>query len=496
MVNISKYEFWFLTGSQYLYGEDTLKKVKENSKKIVASLNESNMPCKIVCKETLTKSEEILKLLNEANLNENCAGVIFWMHTFSPAKIWINGLNIIKKPILEISTQFNIEIPYENIDMDFMNLNQSAHGDREFGFVTSRMDIPRKVIAGHWTDEDFKKRMSVWMRAALGYIDGINMTIARFGDNMRDVAVTDGDKVEAMIKFGWSVPYYGIGDLVKYISEVTEEETKKLMREYEESYNIIWGKDKEYTENHIKEQAKIEIALKEILKETNAKAFCTNFQDLHGMKQLPGLAVQRLMAEGYGFAGEGDWKISALVRTLKVMGEGLKGGSSFMEDYTYNLEKNNMMTLGAHMLEVCPSITDEKPSLEVHKLSIGGKNDPARLVFNGKAGKAICVSIVDMGGRFRMIANEVEAVKPKKDFTKLPVARVLWEPKPNLITSAEAWILAGGGHHTAYSNIIESEYLIDYSEIARIELLLINEETNINNFRKELRWNEAYWKMK
>lgn len=497
MIDISKYEFWFLTGSQNLYGKDVLDKVKEHSKKIAAAFNESRLPCKIICKEPLTGTDEIVKILNEANLNNNCAGIICWMHTFSPAKIWIRGLNSLNKPILEMNTQFNTEIPYESIDMDFMNLNQSAHGDREFGFITSRMDIPRKVIVGHWLDEYFQNKISIWMKAALGYMDGKNMTIVRFGDNMRDVAVTDGDKVEAMIKFGWSVPYYGIGDLVKYINEITEEETKKLMKEYEESYNIIWGKDKEYTKNHIKEQAKIEIALKAMLKETNAKAFCTNFQDLHGLKQLPGLAVQRLMSEGYGFAGEGDWKISALVRTFKVMGEGLKGGgSSFMEDYTYNLEKNNMIILGSHMLEICPSIAEGKSRIEVHKLGIGKREDPARLVFNGKAGDSICASIVDMGNRFRMVVNEVKTIETKKDFPKLPVARVLWKPLPNLITAAEAWILAGGGHHTAYSNIIDTRYLIDYAEMTRIELLVINGETNIKGFRNEMRWNEAYWNMR
>lgn len=497
MIDLSKYEFWFLTGSQYLYGEETLKEVRANSKKIVEALNNSGLPYKIVYKEILTDSDKILSQLNEANASVNCAGVICWMHTFSPAKTWIKGLSVLKKPMLELNTQFNVEIPYDKIDMDFMNLNQSAHGDREFGFATSRMNIPRKVIAGHWSHKSVQDRMAIWMRAAVAYVDGMDMTIVRFGDNMRDVAVTDGDKVEAMIKFGWSVQYYAVGDLVKYMDQVTDSDIDKLMKEYEDTYNIIYGDNKEYTVSHIKEQAKTEIAIKAFLKDKNAKAFTNTFQDLHGMKQLPGLATQRLMADGYGFGAEGDWKLSALVRTIKVMGNGLKGGTSFMEDYTYHFEENNMMNLGAHMLEVCPSIADSKPNIEVHELGIGDREAPARLVFNGQAGPALCASIVEMRNRFRMAVNVVNAVKIEDNkFPKLPVARVLWKPAPNLTTAAEAWILAGGGHHTTYSNAINVDYLADYAEMAQIELLVIDENTKVNDFRKEMRWNEAYWNMR
>lgn len=496
-MDLTKYEFWFLTGSQHLYGEKTLKHVKNHSLKITEELNKSKLPYRVICKDILTDANKILSQLNEANSDNNCAGIICWMHTFSPAKIWIKGLSALNKPMLELNTQFNVEIPYNDIDMDFMNLNQSAHGDREFGFITSRMNIPRKVVAGHWSDKEVKEKISTWMRASVAYIDGRDMTIVRFGDNMRDVAVTDGDKVEAMIKFGWSVPYHPVGDLVKYINEVSDLEINRLMKEYQDTYNIIYGKNKEYTISHIKEQAKMEIAIRTFLQDKNAKAFTNTFQDLHGMKQLPGLATQRLMNEGYGFGAEGDWKLSALVRTIKVMGNGLKGGTSFMEDYTYHFEEKNMMNLGAHMLEVCPSIADSKPNIEVHELGIGDREAPARLVFNGAKGKALCVSIVEMNGRFRMVANKVDAVKIEKNkFLKLPVARVLWKPMPDLITAAESWILAGGGHHTVYSNAIDLNYLIDYAEMSQIELLIIDENTKVNDFRKEIRWNEAYWNIK
>ena len=498
MKKLSSYEFWFLTGSQHLYGDDTLKQVANNSTEIVQSLNNSkNLPFKIIFKTILTDAASIYKTIQEANNDENCAGIICWMHTFSPAKMWIHGLSVLEKPLLELNTQFNEKIPYATMDMDFMNLNQSAHGDREFGFITSRMDIRRKVIAGHWSHKNTQARMSVWMRASVAAVESKSMVIVRFGDNMRDVAVTDGDKVEAMIKLGWSVPYFGIGDLVEYISAVSNSEVESLFKVYEDKYTILYDTDKNFTIEHIKEQAKIEIALRKFLEDNKASAFTTNFQDLHGMKQLPGLACQRLMEEGYGFAGEGDWKTAGMVRILKIMDSELEGngfGSSFMEDYTYNLEEDNMLNLGAHMLEVCPTIADGKPTIEVHPLGIGNKEDPARIVFNGKAGNAFCVAIVDMGNRFRLVYNEVEVITPPEKFEKLPVARVLWKPKPDFVTSSEAWILAGGGHHTAFSNVLNIDYIRDFAEIFNLELIAIESNTTIPQIRNELRWNSASYK--
>ncbi|MCI1209437.1 MAG: L-arabinose isomerase [Treponema sp.] len=497
MINLTKYEFWFLTGSQDLYGEETLRQVAKDSKEIADFIQaDKNIPAKIIWKPTLLTPAAITKIFEEANADENCAGVLCWMHTFSPAKMWIKGLSINKKPLLQLNTQFNEAIPYKTMDMDFMNLNQSAHGDREFGFITSRMDIPRKVITGYWKHEETLQRIGNWMRCACAAQDGRNLTVVRFGDNMREVAVTDGDKVEAMMKFGWSVPYYGIGDLVSYLKNVKESDLDSLMEEYDATYEIVWGNDKETTRAHIREQAKIELALRAFLKDTGAHALTTNFQDLWGMKQLPGLAIQRLLADGYGFGAEGDWKTAALVRTFKVMTAGLVSGgkgNAFMEDYTYNLEKGNGLDLGSHMLEVDPQIAVSKPRIEVHPLGIGGKEDPARLVFNASTGPALVSAVVDMGSRFRCIVNEVDVVQPPEDLPKLPVARVLWAPKPNLQTSAEAWILAGGGHHTALSNIITTGMLQDWCEIVGIECIAIDRNTTIPQFRNELRWNSAYW---
>lgn len=501
MKDLNTYEFWFLTGSQDLYGKETLKQVAEHSKQIVEDFNNAAssggaLPYKIVWKPTLIDSESIWKTIQAANSDTKCAGIICWMHTFSPAKMWIRGLSVLAKPMLEMNTQFNEKIPYATMNMDFMNLNQSAHGDREFGYITARMNIKRKVIAGHWSHKSTRQRMSVWMRSAVAASESKSMVIARFGDNMRDVAVTCGDKVDAMITLGWSVPYYGIGDLVAYMKKVKSQEIDDLMEEYEKKYTIVWGSDKENTKAHIREQAKIELALRRFLKETGATAFTTNFQDLWGMKQLPGLACQRLMEDGYGFSGEGDWKTAGMVRLFKIMDAGLTGngkGSTFMEDYTYNLEPGNMMNLGAHMLEVCPTVADSKPTIEVHPLGIGGKEDPARMVFTGKAGKSMVASIVDMGNRLRIVANDLETVTPPANFEKLPVARVLWKPLPDFITSSEAWILAGGGHHTAYSNIVDIEYLRDFAEMTGIELVSIGQGTAIPAFRNELRWNDAYW---
>lgn len=494
MIDIKNYEAWFVTGSQHLYGEQTLKQVAKDSQIIVDELNKSGkLPFKIIFKPVLTTPEAIYDLCLEANNNKNCVGLITWMHTFSPAKMWIGGLNVLIKPFVHLHTQFNRDIPWDTIDMDFMNLNQSAHGDREFGFICSRMKKQRKVIVGYWQDESVQKKLSIWMRAAAAWQDTQGAKIARFGDNMREVAVTEGDKVEAQIRFGYSVNGYGLGDLVQYVNNVNENEIDKLIEEYFDKYEVApIAKKEEEKYSNLREAAKIEIGLRNFLKDGNFKAFTTTFENLHGLKQLPGLAVQRLMAEGYGFGAEGDWKTAALVRAVKVMSAGLKGGTSFMEDYTYHLEPGNMMVLGAHMLEVCESLASAKPRLEIHPLSIGGKDDPPRLVFDVKEGEALNASLIDMGNRFRMIVNEVKVIFPKQ-LPKLPVARALWIPKPNLEVAATTWILAGGAHHTAFSQAISSEYLEDFSEMANIEFLLINDSTNISEFKKELRWNEKYY---
>lgn len=488
-------EVWFATGSQHLYGEHTLHQVDKDSAEIVQGLtNSEKIPVKVVFKPVLTSSEAITRFCIEANSSANCIGVITWMHTFSPAKMWIAGLQILKKPLLHLHTQFNRDIPYADIDMDFMNLNQSAHGGREYGFIVSRLRKNRKVVVGHWKDENIRERVGVWVRAAAAWHDWHHGKVARFGDNMREVAVTEGDKVEAQIRFGYTVSGYGIGDLVKAIKEVAESDVAHLVDEYISTYEV----DKaglpggEYHPN-VRVQARYELGLKAFLQQGGFTAFTTTFEDLHGLEQLPGLAVQRLMAQGYGFGAEGDWKHAALVRALKVMGEGLPGGTSFMEDYTYHLDPAGMKVLGAHMLEICPSVAIKKPRLEVHPLGIGGKADPARLVFGVPEGPGVNASIIDMGNRFRMIVNPVDVVSPDADFPKLPVARAMWKPKPNLQIGAAAWILAGGAHHTAFSMAVDKEYLEDFAEMADIEFLLIDENTTITDIKKELRWNEVYY---
>lgn len=497
MIDIQNYEAWFITGSQHLYGEETLKQVEEHSKEIVKELAGSkNIPIEIKYKPVLTTPDSIYNICLEANNSSNCIGLIAWMHTFSPAKMWIKGLSILQKPLLHLHSQFNRDIPWNKIDMDFMNLNQSAHGDREFGYICTRMKKPRKVVVGYWKDKDVQNRVAVWMRAAAAKLDSQNCKIARFGDNMREVAVTDGDKVEAQMKLGYSVNGYGVGDLVEYVNAASESEINKLIEEYFDKYNVV-SELKREGEKHqsLIEAAKIEIGLRNFLEAGNFKGFTTTFEDLHGLSQLPGLAVQRLMAQGYGFGAEGDWKTAALVRAMKVMDAELKGGTSFMEDYTYHLNDagKGMKVLGAHMLEICESIAEDKINLEVHPLSIGGKADPPRLVFNTAPGSAISASIIDMGNRFRMIVNEVEVVYPDNELPKLPVARVLWLPKPDLQTSAQAWILAGGAHHTGFSKSLTAEYLEDFAEMTDMEFLLINDSTKVSEFKKELTWNEIYY---
>ncbi len=493
MINLKQYEVWFATGSQHLYGPETLRQVAQNSQAIVNGLNASGaIQVKIVFKPVLTTPEAIYSLCLEANSQPNCIGMIMWMHTFSPAKMWIGGLKTLAKPFVHLHTQSNRDIPWDSIDMDFMNLNQAAHGDREFGFICTRMGKKRKVIVGYWQDQSIHKQLDIWTRVAAAWADAQGGKIARFGDNMRDVAVTEGDKVEAQIRLGYSVNGYGIGELVKYVNEISDADIDKLIVEYEGKYAVAAAAKKGGEKySNLRETARIELGMRAFLCEGNFKAFTTTFEDLHGLKQLPGLAVQRLMADGYGFGAEGDWKTAALVRSMKVMASGLKGGTSFMEDYTYHLNPAGMKVLGAHMLEVCESIAEGKPSLEVHKLGIGGKDDPPRLVFNVPNGAALNASLIDMGTRFRLIVNEVDVVPPDRSLPKLPVARAIWIPKPNLQIGAAAWILAGGAHHTGFSQAITADYLEDFADLADIEYLLIDESTNISQFKKELRWNEA-----
>ncbi len=490
MDNLKKLEVWFVTGTQHLYGPETLKQVAADSTKIAAAFDKNpKIPVKIVFKPILTTPDSITELCTAANNTKNCIGLITWMHTFSPAKMWIRGLTILNKPFLHLHTQLNRDIPWESIDMDFMNLNQSAHGDREYGFIGARMRLNRKIVVGHYLDAEVIDRVAVWVRAASAYNDALEMKVARFGDNMRDVAVTEGNKVSAQMQMGYSVYGYGIGDLVKVVNEVSPAAIKKLLAEYGSEYKLTKAVASSDT---LKEAAKIELGMEAFLTSGNFKAFTTTFEDLHGLKQLPGLAVQRLMAKGYGFGAEGDWKTAALVRSMKVMAQGLKGGTSFMEDYTYHLDPKGMRVLGAHMLEVCPSISLGKPTLEVHPLGIGGKEDPARLVFKTATGNAINVSVIDLGNRFRMIVNDVEVVKCP-DMPNLPVASVLWKPQPDLKIGAAAWILAGGAHHTGFSTSINSEYLEDFAGMMGIEYVLIDKNCQLTEFKKELRYNEVYY---
>jgi L-arabinose isomerase len=495
MINYDNFEAWFITGSQHLYGEETVRQVAEDSKEIAKTLSKSaKIPVKVVFKPILTTPEEIYKLCMEANTAPNCIGLITWMHTFSPAKMWIAGLKVLQKPFVHLHTQFNRLIPWADIDMDFMNLNQSAHGGREFGFICTRMKLNRKIIVGYWQDDEVQHQLATWLRAACAWFDSQGAKIARFGDNMREVAVTEGDKVEAQYRLGYIVNGYGVGELVKYVEKVTDAEIDKLIAEYVATYNISKTvRESENLQYTLRGAAKIELGMRAFLEAGNFKGFTTTFEDLYGLEQLPGLAVQRLIADGYGFGAEGDWKTAALVHAMKVMGTGLKGGTSFMEDYTYHLDPKGMKVLGAHMLEVCSSIADGKPSLEVHPLSIGGKADPARLVFNVQTGQAVNATIIDLGNRFRMIVNKVEVVPPDAPLPKLPVARVVWIPKPNLKVAAAAWILAGGAHHTGFSQSVNAEDLEDFANMAGIEYLLIDDETKLAEFKKELRWNEAYY---
>ena len=496
MNNLSEKTLWFVTGSQHLYGPETIEQVARHSQEIAASLNdESSIPCRIEYKPVLTTPDAIRSLCREANADDNCIGLITWMHTFSPAKMWIAGLSELQKPLLHLHTQFNSDIPWGSIDMDFMNLNQSAHGDREYGFIGTRMGIARKVVAGFWQDPSVRQDIGKWARCAGGWAEGRNLKVARFGDNMREVAVTEGNKVSAQIQFGWSVNGYGVGDLVERVNSFSEADVDALMDEYEATYDFADdAKQSGAARDAVREQARIELGMKAFLEEGGFGAFTTTFEDLHGLKQLPGLAAQRLMGQGYGFAGEGDWKTAALVRVMKTMGSGQDAGTSFMEDYTYHLEAGNEMVLGAHMLEICPSIAATKPRIEVHPLGIGGKADPARLVFDGASGPAINASLIDLGNRFRLIINSVDAVKVEQKMPNLPVARVLWKPQPSLRVATETWIRAGGAHHTGFSLAIDAEQMIDWAEMVGVESLLIDNDTTSLGFRNQLKWSDMAWR--
>lgn len=495
MKNNNTKEVWFITGSQHLYGDETLKQVGNHSKTMVNALNESvHVSLPIVFQSVVTTPGQIQDVIAQANNKKECIGIIVWMHTFSPAKMWIKGLSTLQKPLCHLHTQFNAEIPWKEIDMDFMNLNQSAHGDREFGHIVSRMRKKSKVIVGHWKDVNVQSKLGTWIRVARGWDEMQHLKVARIGDNMRQVAVTEGDKVEAQIKFGFSVNGYDSSDIVKHMENVKESDLQALLNIYEKEYlmmpSLLPGGNKRTS---LEDAARIELGLRAFLEEGGFKAFTDTFENLGKLKQLPGIAVQRLMNDGYGFGGEGDWKTAALLRTIKVMCEGMEGGTSFMEDYTYHLAADKSYVLGSHMLEICPSIADKKPSCEIHPLGIGGKEDPVRLVFNSPAGKGINLTLVDLGNRFRLIANVVEAVPPMEELPKLPVARVLLDTKPNLETAITAWILAGGAHHTVYSQALTMEMVEDFAEIANVELLIIDENTTVRDFKDKLNANEVYY---
>jgi L-arabinose isomerase len=488
-------ETWFVTGSQNLYGPKTLKQVADNSQKLVDGWNASGkLPLPVVAKPVVTTPEEIRTLLAAASSDTRCAGLVLWMHTFSPSKMWIGGLASLRKPVLHLHTQFNRDLPWDTIDMDFMNLNQSAHGDREHGFIHTRMRLERKVVVGHWQDPDVVERVATWMRAARGWADLQGARFVRFGDNMRYVAVTEGDKVAAEIQLGYGVNYHGVGDLVAEVDAVTDAEAERLCQEYDELYDVAADARKGGPKHGaLLYAAKIELGLRAFLDRNGFKGFTTTFEDLHGLRQLPGLAVQRLMADGYGFGAEGDWKTCALVRAMKATTCDLEGGVTFMEDYTYHLDPARPLVLGAHMLEVCPSIAGTKPSLEVHPLGIGGKEEPARLVFTAKPGPAINVCMIDLGNRFRLILNEVDVIEPLGSLGRLPVASAVWECRPDMKTAAAGWIYAGGAHHSAYSNALRREHLEDFARIAGLELVTIGAESTLSEINKELRWNEVYY---
>lgn len=487
---------WFVIGTQHLYGAETLRQVEQHARQVMDGLNQAGtLPVPLELKPLVKSPDEALALCREANHDSQCVGIITWLHTFSPAKMWIGGLSILHKPLLQFHTQFNAEIPWDSMDMDFMNLNQTAHGGREFGFIGARMRQQHAVVTGHWQDSQAQNRIGSWMRQAVSKQDTRHLKVVRFGDNMREVAVTDGDKVAAQIKFGFSVNTWAVGDLVQVVNEISDGDVSALVDEYESRYRLtpaaqINGDKRQ----NVLDAARIELGMKRFLEQGGFHAFTTTFEDLHGLKQLPGLAVQRLMQQGYGFAGEGDWKTAALLRIMKVMSTGLQGGTSFMEDYTYHFENGNDLVLGSHMLEVCPSIAvEEKPILDVQYLGIGGKADPARLIFNTRTGPAINASLIDLGDRFRLLVNCVDAVETPHSLPKLPVANALWKAQPDLPTASEAWILAGGAHHTVFSHALDLNDMRQFAELHDIELTVIDNDTRLPAFKDALRWNEVYY---
>ncbi len=496
-MSANRYEVWFLTGSQGLYGDDVLRQVADQSAELVATLTAAgDLPLTVMQKPVLTSAEAIRETCLAATASSDCVGVIAWMHTFSPAKAWIGGLNALDKPLLHLHTQANLSLPWHEIDMDFMNLNQAAHGDREFAFMETRMRLRRKTVVGHCSQPETRARVASWMRAARGWHEARQLRVVRFGDNMRDVAVTEGDKVEAQIRFGVSVNTYGVNDLVDVVESVSDAEVDTIVKQCLASYDVQPALRPDATRHgSLRYAARIEAALRRFLEDGGFSAFTTNFEDLGGLRQLPGLAVQRLMADGYGFAGEGDWKTAVLVRLLKVMADGLPGGTSFMEDYTYHFGPGEPRVLGAHMLEVCPSITSATPTCEIHPLSIGGREDPVRLVFTADSGPGFVLGLLDMGDRFRLVANDITIVPPDEPLPKLPVARAVWTPAPSLATAAEAWMSAGGPHHTALTTALPMETLTDFANIAGVELVRIDESTTVDQLTKELRWNQLYYKL-
>jgi L-arabinose isomerase len=494
-IHLKQFEVWFVTGSQHLYGPATLKVVARHSQEIAKVFNAAPaIPVKVVFKPVMTTADDITALCQDANNAKNCIGLITWCHTFSPSKMWINGLKRLGKPICHLHTQYNRDIPWSTIDMDFMNMNQAAHGDREHGFIMSRLRINRKVVAGFWQEKSVQAKLGDWTRAAAAWHDWQGARFCRFGDNMREVAVTEGDKVAAQVKFGFSVNTYGAGDLVKRVNAATDKESDALCKSYEALYDMTADLRKGGKRHKsVREAARIELGLRAFLADGGFKGFTTTFEDLHGLAQLPGLAPQRLMADHYGFAAEGDWKTAALVRAMKVMASGLEGGTSFMEDYTYHLQPGNKLVLGAHMLEICPSIAAGKASLQVHPLGIGGKADPARLVFGTAAGAGVNVALMDLGNRFRMLLNEVDVVAPEHAMPKLPVARAVWRCRPNFEDACASWIYAGGAHHTGFSQAVTTEMIEDFATIAGIELAIIDGKTNVREFQQTLRNNEVYY---
>jgi L-arabinose isomerase len=496
-VSANSPEIWFLTGSQHLYGEETLAQVSQQSAEVARALDESSVvPLPVRHREPLVDADSIRRAMLEASVSDNCVGVVVWMHTFSPARMWIAGLQALTKPLLHLHTQYRRELPWSTIDMDYMNLNQSAHGDREFGHIATRLGIRRKIVVGHWSEDEVQAKIGTWARAALGWNEAQHLKVARFGDNMRDVAVTEGDKTGAQAQLGFSVNGYGLGGLTEAVNDVADAEVQQLVHTYNEIYEVaaaLRGDGAQHEALH--DAARIELGLRRVLGDGGFFAFTDTFEDLGGLRQLPGIGVQRLMADGYGFGAEGDWKTAGLLRVMKVMGAQLDGGTSFMEDYVYHLGPGTPRVLGAHMLEICPSIADGRPRCEIHPLSIGGREDPVRLVFTARPGPAVVVCMVQVGGRLRLIANEVDVVPPDEDLPLLPVARALWEPRPDLSTAAEAWLLGGGSHHTVFTAALGIDAIRDFAAIAGIELVVIDAQTTIHHFENELRWNALHYRL-